>query len=373
MGGTVMDRRTRQRSLQRRWCSLSRGVRDRLKRARHYSTDATLRLRIRAVLHCMGGLSCREAARRLRCSDRFVRLATQRFIEKGPEAFCDGRRGRGRAKRLTAQLAGLLREAARRGPKAFGYDWNYWTVKRFVRLVADRLGVRLAVATMWRYLRRLGIRRVRAKPYVVTPWPKERALRRLWYICRQLRRVGPDEVVVFADESEVHLNPKIGYDWCMRGHRRRIRTPGTDVRVYGALALEHGTRRLVAVWGRRKDSALFRSLLARLDRVYANKRRIHVVLDNAAIHKSKAVGEYLQQKGDRFKLWFLPPFCPDANPVELEWQAFHAAVTVLHSRVDIDTLIADASRYLANRSRSNTLRHRDHPWDWKPTASRLPA
>ena len=68
------------------------------------------------------------------------------------------------------------------------------------------------------------------------------------------------------------------------------------------------------------------------------------MLDNGAIHKSKAVREYHRQKGDQFRLWFLPPFCPDASPVEREWQAFHAAVTVLHSRVDIDTLIADAIR-----------------------------
>ncbi len=77
-----MDRRTRQRRLQRCWSPLSPGEQDRLKRLGRYSTDATLRLRIRAVLHCMGGLCCREAARRLRRSDRFVRLATQRFLQE---------------------------------------------------------------------------------------------------------------------------------------------------------------------------------------------------------------------------------------------------------------------------------------------------
>ena len=133
------------------------------------------------------------------------------------------------------------------GPKAPGYDWNYWVLKRFVRLVTDRLGVRLAVATMCRYLRRLGIRRVRAKPYVVTPWSQERPLRRLRYIRRQLRRPGPEKVVVFVDESEVHLNPNVGYDWRVRGHPRRVPAPGTDEGVYGALALEHGTRQLVTV------------------------------------------------------------------------------------------------------------------------------
>ena len=254
-------------------------------------------------------------------------------------------------------------------PSAFGYGWNHWTLQRLVRLVEDRMGLRLSVSTMCRYLRELGIRWLRARPYVESPWPKERAVRRLRYIAEQVRRLGPDEVVVFADESEVHLNPKMGYDWCLRGHRRRVRTPGTDQRAYGALALEHGTRRLIATWRARKNSDLFLSLLKRSDRVCADKRRIHIVLDNAAIHKSKPVQMYLARKPVGFKSWFLPPFCPNANPVEREWQAFHNEVTVLHSQDNMASLMARAKRYFSHRSRSNTIRFRRDPWQRKPRSS----
>ncbi len=100
--------------------------------------------------------------------------------------------------------------------------------------------------------------------------------------------------------------------------------------------------------GRGRNSALLRSLLEQLDRICANKRRIHLVLDNAAIHKSRAVREYLRQKGDRFNVWFLPPLCPGPNPAELEWQTFHAAVATLASPDDTDALIARVNRYLTD-------------------------
>ena len=42
-----------------------------------------------------------------------------------------------------------------------------------------------------------------------------------------------------------------------------------------------------------------------------------VILDNLGSHKSKAVRDAIRAAGAR--LWFLPPYCPDLNPIE---QAF---------------------------------------------------
>ena len=42
-----------------------------------------------------------------------------------------------------------------------------------------------------------------------------------------------------------------------------------------------------------------------------------VILDNLASHKSKAVRQTIRRTGAR--LWFLPPYSPDLNPIE---QAF---------------------------------------------------
>jgi len=31
-----------------------------------------------------------------------------------------------------------------------------------------------------------------------------------------------DEVVVYVDEVDIHVNPKIGWHWMMRGHQKRF-------------------------------------------------------------------------------------------------------------------------------------------------------
>ena len=82
-----MSPKERQTRLMERWLSLSPAEQEQLEQAAKYSTDATARMRARAIKYCMEGQSCRAVARRLGCSDRFVRLATQRFIERGLEAL----------------------------------------------------------------------------------------------------------------------------------------------------------------------------------------------------------------------------------------------------------------------------------------------
>jgi len=41
-------------------------------------------------------------------------------------------------------------------------------------------------------------------------------------------RASADEPVLYSDEVDIHLNPKIGGDWMLAGQQRRILTPGKN-------------------------------------------------------------------------------------------------------------------------------------------------
>ena len=47
--------------------------------------------------------------------------------------------------------------------------------------------------------------------------------------------------VFYEDEVEIHLNPKIGADWQLRGQQKRVVTPGRNEKYYLAGALHSGT------------------------------------------------------------------------------------------------------------------------------------
>ena len=55
-----------------------------------------------------------------------------------------------------------------------------------------------------------------------------------------------------------------------------------------------------------------------------------VVMDNLAAHKSHAIAQMLQTAGA--ELWYLPPYSPDFNPIELMWSKVKAALRSAKAR-----------------------------------------
>jgi hypothetical protein len=62
---------------------------------------------------------------------------------------------------------------------------------------------------------------------------------------------------VFADEIDIHLLPKVGYEWTPKGEEREVMTAGCNQKRYLAGALDWRSGRVLYRIGRRKTSALF--------------------------------------------------------------------------------------------------------------------
>ena len=63
--------------------------------------------------------------------------------------------------------------------------------------------------------------------------------------------------MLYEDEVDIHLNPKIGPDWMNRGEQKEVMTPGQNEKRYIAGALDVRTNELVCVDGDKKTSMLF--------------------------------------------------------------------------------------------------------------------
>jgi transposase len=199
---------------------------------------------------------------------------------------------------------------------------------------------------MGRVLARIGARLGSPKPIVLCPWRRDARERRLAEIRALEERASAEEPVFYEDEVDIHLNPKIGRDWMLRGHQRRIVTPGKNEKFYLAGALDVRTGRLVTTGAARKDAALFCELLRLLASRYRRARRIHLVVDNYGIHKARLTERTLAALGGRVVLHFLPPYCPDANRIERVWQDLHANVTRNHRCKTMVHLLDNARHYV---------------------------
>jgi DDE superfamily endonuclease len=71
-----------------------------------------------------------------------------------------------------------------------------------------------------------------------------------------------------------------------------------------------------------------------------------VVVDNYKIHKAQAVEQWLAAH-PRFELLFLPPYCPQASPIERAFGDVHDQCTRNHQRKRLWTVVRDVAQYLA--------------------------
>jgi DDE superfamily endonuclease len=164
------------------------------------------------------------------------------------------------------------------------------------------------------------------------------------------------EVMVFADELDIHLLPKVGAAWMPKGTQVEIMTPGTHAKHYLAGALNLATGTLHHCVGPRKTHGLFRDLLQTVEASYpaAQYQPIYVVVDNDKIHKAKAVVDWLAHH-PRVTLLFLPTYCPRANPIERAFGDVHDLCTRNHTRKRLPALVADVEDHL----------DRNGPWKYK--------
>src|SRR5947209_7871919 len=99
-------------------------------------------------------------------------------------------------------------------------------------------GIRVHVTTMSRALALVKARRGRPRPTVGCPWAKAAKTRRLNAIRHLLATLPRGHIAVYEDEVDIHLNPKIGLDWMVRGQQKQVRTPGQNAKRYLAGALD---------------------------------------------------------------------------------------------------------------------------------------
>ena len=240
--------------------------------------------------------------------------------------------------------------------RSYGWRRPTWTRELLVETLVRETGVRVHVTTMSRALAMVQARRGRPRPTVGCPWAKAAKTRRLNALRHLLATLPRGHVAVYEDEVDIHLNPKLGLDWMVRGQQKEVVTPGKNVKRYLAGALDARSGQLLWVEGERKTSVLFIALLNQVLQTYAHAPVIHVLLDNYRIHDSKIVHAALTGFGGRIQLHFLPPYCPNDNKIERVWEDLHANVTRNHTCPDITTLMREVRYYLRKRNRQTLSR-----------------
>jgi transposase len=246
---------------------------------------------------------------------------------------------------LSPSVRRSLLALLKKTPAAYGWCRTRWSCATLALQLQAQRSVRVSTETVRRGLHALDWVWKRAQ-LVAQDSDPERAAKRA-HIRRVFEQLGRREALLFSDELDLHLLPKVGAQWMPRATQAEVMTPGKDERRDLAGALDLRTGPVPHCLWFRKLTGLFLDLLNLLDRADPARRfdRIYGVADNGKIHKAAVVQRWLRQH-PRFVLLFLPTYCPRANPIERCFGDLHDKVTRNHRRKRRRDLVADVERHL---------------------------
>jgi putative transposase len=314
-------------------------------------------LALHILLLCAAGRTPTEIAAVLFCSRSSV-YRTVRAYQAGTLGLEPGEDGRlSSPLRMTVLVPTVRRSLVallKAPPRAYGWCRTRWSCATLALTLQTKRGLTVSAETMRRWVHEVGWVWKRAKLVAKDDDPQRvDRLARIRFVFEQLKLY---EALVFADELDIHLLPKVGYAWMPTGTQVEVMTPGQNEKHYLAGALDPTTGTLHYTLGPRKTNALFRELLTVLDARYPADRytRLYVVVDNYQIHKAKPVEQWLAAH-PRVTLLFLPTYCPRANPIERAFGDVHDCCTRNHQRKRLPDLVVDVQDHL----------HLNGPWKSK--------
>jgi transposase len=306
-------------------------------------------LALHILLLCAAQRSPTEIAAVLFCSRSSVYRVVQAYRtgqwERWAEADSSGGQELGPRSMLSPALKRSVLGILKSAPRLCGWCRTRWSCATVALELFVRRGLTVSGETVRRWLHELGWEWKRAKLRAKDDDPaRVEKLARIRLAFEQLR-VGA--ALFFADELDIHLLPKVGYQWMPKGEQGEVLTPGTNEKRYLAGALDITTGRITQCVWYRKQTGLFLELLDTLDRTHPAPlfTQLTVVADNAKLHKAKKVQQWLAAH-PRFELRYLPTYCPDANPIERAFGDVHDKCTRNHTRKRMWHLVRDVIQHL---------------------------
>jgi putative transposase len=313
-------------------------------------------LGLHMLLLCAAGRHPTDIAAVLFCSRSSVYRTVQAYragtLGLAPD---DGRLG---PPTRTTVLVPMLRRSLvallQAPPRASGWCRTRWSCATLAATLKLTRGITVSAETMRRWVHEVGWVWKRAKLVAKDDDPhRVERLARIRFLFEQLKFY---EAMVFADELDIHLLPKVGCAWMPKGTQLEVMTPGQNQKHYLAGALELTTGTVHHCLGPRKTKALFRDLLTQLEARSPAEQytRVYVVVDNYKIHQAKAVEQWLAAH-PRVTLLLLPTYCPRANPIERAFGDVHDCCTRNHQRKRLPDLVADVEDHV----------HLNGPWTYQ--------
>lgn len=243
----------------------------------------------------------------------------RQYQQRGEPALTQQKRGPqiGEGRTLSPRMEQEVSESVRDGyPENYEIDSALWTRRAVQALIAQRYAIKMPIRTVGEYLKRWGYspQRPVKRAYEQDPQAIEKWLEEVYpAIVKRAKAEGAD--IHWEDESGVHSNEYGGRGYAPMGHPPEIH-PSERKREkvnYIATLSHSGTVRFMLYIDNFTGPVYIR-FLERL--VRSSVHKLFLITDRHPVHFRKIVQQWLAAHADQIKVFYLPSYSPQLNPVE---------------------------------------------------------
>jgi|WetSurMetagenome_2_1015567.scaffolds.fasta_scaffold271622_1 transposase len=273
--------------------------------------------------------------------------------EKGGYDELDTHDAPGAEPRITAEIDTWLKSVVlSENPTHYGYDTVLWTCHILAEIIEKTFFIKVIPATVNVHLKELGLS-YQEPCYRAT----ERDAAEIEYflnekfprIQRLASKIGAD--IAYEDEAGVDMSERTGRTWGLVGKTPEVMVTGQRGRLNViSLVTKDGQMEYDVTQGH-IDSETFIDFL---DKVLSGRDRPLIILvDRAAFHHSRKVHDYVRNNRAKIRIYFLPKYAPDYNPMEQGWEEIkdnHIRKQPVYGRDDLKKRLLSALESLKNNS-----------------------
>jgi len=286
-----------------------------LRRLKH--TELTV-FREQAMKRIQAGVKVEEVCKGMGVSRSALFGWLARYRNGGWDSLDAGKRGGRRPKLDGDKLKWIYETVVDKDPSQMKFPFALWTSLLVAEAIRKQFSIKLSRWSVMRLLRQLGLspqkplqRAYQQDSEAVARWKVEVYPK----IVAEAKTVGA--TVYFGDESSIRSDYHTGTTWAPRGKTPVVRTTGARFSVNMIAAITaRGVMRFMTYKGT-MNAILLKDFLSRLLRDSTGP--VFLILDGHPVHRSKEVRTFVESMQGRLRLFFLPGYSPELNPVEQTW------------------------------------------------------
>lgn len=187
-----------------------------------------------------------------------------------------------------------------------------------VDYVKDHYNIDYTIDGVTKLLHRLGFV---YKQTTLVPGKLDEAAQAAWLKgYKKLKSKLPeDEAIVFGDGVHPSHNVHATKAWVKKGKEKQVptNTGRKRLNINGVLDIEK--MEAVVHFADTLNAQTTMELFDKIQAAYPDKKKIHLIIDNARYYKNKELQAYLRKRSCRIKIHWLPPYSPNLNFIERLW------------------------------------------------------